>query len=203
MKVVEVFADVACPFTHVGLRRFTAYREERRLSEPVLRLRAWPLEWVNGESLHGSALAPKIAALRADVAPDLFAGFDETRFPPTTLPALAAEAAAYRQGVATGERFSLAVRTALFEQGLDVSEPEVLRALRDDLGVPDPTAVDEASVTADFDEGRRRGVKGSPHFFMTDGNFFCPTLDIEHHQGHLAVTFDPARFEEFISAAFG
>jgi predicted DsbA family dithiol-disulfide isomerase len=202
MKVIEVFADVACPFTHVGLRRFTAYRKQRRLTEPILRLRAWPLEWVNGDSLQGTALAPKIAALQASVAPDLFIGFDETGFPPTTLSALAAEAAAYRQGPVTGERFSLAVRTALFERGLDVSRPEVLGPLLDELGVSEATTSDEASVEADFKEGERRGVSGSPHFFTEDGNFFCPSLDIDHHDGRLTVTFDDSGFAQFISAAF-
>lgn len=203
MKVIEVFADVACPFTHVGLRRFSSYREERRVSEPVLRLRAWPLELVNGERLRGSVLAPKVAALRAGVAPDLFVGFDESTFPSTMLPALAAEAAAYRQGLAAGERFSMGVRTALFERGLDVSEPRVLRALQEELRVPGSTPEDEASVEADLDEGRRRGVTGSPHFFTGEGNFFCPSLDIDQHDGSFDVSFDAVGFEEFISAAFG
>jgi predicted DsbA family dithiol-disulfide isomerase len=202
MRVVEVFADVACPFTHVGLRRISAYRRERGTMEPMLRLRAWPLELVNGESLQGPALAPKIAALRAEVAPDLFVGFDGPRFPRTTLPALATEAAAYRQGVEVGEAFSLAVRTALFERGLDVSAPDVLRALRHEHGVPPPDDADESAVRADFDEGTRRGVAGSPHFFTARGDFFCPSLAIERQDGRLEVSFDAEGFQEFISAAF-
>jgi predicted DsbA family dithiol-disulfide isomerase len=202
MRVVEVFADVACPFTHVGLRRISAYRRERGTTEPMLRVRAWPLELVNGESLQGPALAPKIAALRAEVAPDLFVGFDETRFPRTTQPALAAEAAAYGQGVEVGETFSLAVRTALFERGLDVSAPDVLRGLRQEHGVHQPTEADQSAVRADFDEGTRRGVAGSPHFFTAHGDFFCPSLEIVHHDGRLEVSFDADGFQEFISAAF-
>ena len=160
MRVVEVFADVACPFTHAGLRRFQAYRQQRGKTEPVLRVRAWPLELVNGKALDGPSLTPKIEALRADVAPDLFVGFGEHHFPATTLPAMAAEAAAYRQGLEVGERFSLAVRHALFEDGLDVSDADVLRDLREAHGVPEPTEADRSAVRDDFAEGKRRDVSG-------------------------------------------
>src|SRR3954464_13451066 len=47
---IEVFADVACPFTHVGLCRLVARRRESN-SDAVLWVRAWPLELVNGEPL--------------------------------------------------------------------------------------------------------------------------------------------------------
>ena len=202
MKVVEVFADIACPFTHVGLRRFQAYRQEHGTTEPVLRVRSWPLELVNGEALDGPSLVPKIAALRADVAPDLFAGFDEHHFPATTLPAMAAEAAAYRQGLEVGERFSLAVRDALFEDGLDVSDADVLRRLREDHRVPAPTDADRSAVRDDFAEGKRRDVSGSPHFFTAEGDFFCPSLDIEHDADGYEVSFDAVGFQRFVSAAF-
>jgi predicted DsbA family dithiol-disulfide isomerase len=202
MKVVEVFADVGCPFTHGGLRRFVAYRQQHGKTEPVLRVRAWPLELVNGKALDGPSLVPKIEAMQADVAPDLFAGFDEHHFPATTLPAMAAEAAAYRQGFEIGERFSLAVRDALFEDGLDVSDVEVLRCLRESHGVPEPTELDRSAVRDDFAEGKRRDVSGSPHFFTAEGDFFCPSLDIEHDDDGYSVSFDVAGFQRFVSAAF-
>jgi predicted DsbA family dithiol-disulfide isomerase len=202
MNIVEVFADVACPFTHAGLCRFRAYRQVRGRTEPVLRVRAWPLELVNGAPLSGPSLTPKIAGLRASVAADLFAGFDEHRFPATTLPAMAAEAAAYRRSVPVGERFSFAIRAALFEEGLDVSDPDVLRVLRDEHDVPEPTDADHAAVNHDLAEGRRRGVTGSPHFFTAGGDFFCPSINIEHDGEGYEVTFDSAGFQRFVAAAF-
>jgi predicted DsbA family dithiol-disulfide isomerase len=201
-KFVEVFADVACPFAYVGLHRFRAYRCRRGKTEPILRVRAWPLELVNGTALDGPSLRPKIEALRAFVAPDLFVGFDASTFPATTLPAMAAEAAAYRHGAELGERFGLAVRHALFEDGLDVSDEAVLRRLCQSLGAPDPTDVDRAAVSDDFSEGKRRGVVGSPHFFTAQGDFFCPSLDIAHGQNGYEVSFDRAGFEKFVAAAF-
>lgn len=202
MQVLEVFADVSCPFAHAGLRRFESYRQELARTEPVLRVRAWPLELVNGRSLDGTSLAPKIAALRADVAPDLFAGFDEHRFPATALPAMAAEAAAYRKGMRIGEAFSFAVRRALFEQGLDVSAPGVLQGLLDQLEVAEPTDDDRTALRDDLADGQRRGVAGSPHFFTPDGAFFCPSLDLDHDDDGYKVSFDPAGFQEFVAAAF-
>jgi predicted DsbA family dithiol-disulfide isomerase len=202
MDVVEVFADVACPFTYVGVHRLIKYREQLNKTEPVLRFRAWPLELVNGVPLAGPALAPKIEALRRGVAPDLFAGFPETRFPSTSLPAMAAEAAAYRQGLEVGERFSVAVRRALFEDGLDISDERVLRDLRHLLGVPHPSETDRCSVEADLAEGERRGVAGSPHFFTAAGDFFCPSLDIERDRDGYEVTFDPDGFNRFVAVVF-
>lgn len=202
MRVIEVFADIACPFTHVGLRRIRAYRRERGNADPLLRVHAWPLELVNGAGLQGSVLAPKISALRAEVAPDLFGGFVAAQFPQTMLPALAVEAAAYRDGIAVGERFSFAARTALFERGLDVSNPDVLRALREETGVAEPSTDDELAVRLDFEDGKRREVAGSPHFFTARGDYFCPSLDIEHSDGRLEVSFDAEGFADFMSAAF-
>ena len=202
MKVVEVFADVACPFTHIGLRTFRTYRQQRGTTEPTLRVRAWPLELVNGQALDGPSLTPKIEALRTRVAAGLFAGFNEKHFPATTLPAMAAEAAAYRFDLQIGEQFSLAVRHALFEDGLDVSDENVLRGLRRTLRVPQPDETDRSAVHNDLAEGKRRGVAGSPHFFTAEGDFFCPALAIEHHDDGYEVSFDPVAFERFVAAAF-
>ena len=39
LRTVEVFADVLCPFTHVGLRTLIGRRNERGLTQPRLRIR--------------------------------------------------------------------------------------------------------------------------------------------------------------------
>jgi predicted DsbA family dithiol-disulfide isomerase len=200
---IVVFADVSCPFAHVGLTRIEAYRQTLGGEAPRLRVRAWPLEIVNGTALAGPALAPKIDALRRGVAPDLFGGFHVDAFPPTTLPALAAEAAAYRAGPDVGMRFSLAVRELLFEQGRDISDSGVLDALITRTGSPVPTPADHDAVLADHRDGVERGVKGSPHFFTPGGDFFCPTLDIHHDERGYDIAFDQSGFETFIAAAFG
>jgi predicted DsbA family dithiol-disulfide isomerase len=204
MEPLEVYADIACPFAHAGLRRFVSERVARGVREPMLRVRAWPLELVNDEPHRGASTAPKVAALRSGVAPDLFVGFDPETFPASSLLALAAEAAAHRAGPEIGERFSLAIRTALFEEGADVADPAVLDRLRAETRAPAPTPEDEAQVHEDLGAGKARGVTGSPHFFTPSGNdFFCPSMDIERQGDALHVNFDAAGFDRFTTAVFG
>lgn len=203
MSEIAVFADVSCPFAYVGLSRILAYREGLGPDASVLRVRSWPLEIVNGSPLTGQSLIPKVAALRRDVAPKLFAGFEPDRFPTTTLPALAAESAAYAAGPTQGMGFSLAVRRRLFEDGADIGDQAVVDDLLDRLGLPRAGSAERAAVERDHQEGLARGVQGSPHFFTPSGGFFCPSLDIHHDDDGYDIEFDPVRFEEFVSAAFG
>lgn len=200
--VVEVFADVCCPFTHVGLRRFVAARTTTDL--PVrLRVRAWPLELVNGRPLDPGHVAEEVEALTRTVAGDLFRGFAPERFPATSLPALALAAAAYERSLDLGEDVSLALRDALFEEGLDLADPEVLAPLAARYGLEAPpvgTTAPDPRVLADYEEGRRRGVTGSPHFFVGDTGLFCPSLHVARDaRGGFVVRADPAALDELLA----
>jgi predicted DsbA family dithiol-disulfide isomerase len=198
--VVEVFADVACPFTHVGLRRLADRRDQFGRTDVVLRVRAWPLEHVNHAPLDGAFIAEEVDAIREQVAPDLFAGFAPDTFPSTSLPALALAAAAYRRGDIVGEAVSLELRDLCFEQGVDIADREVLDrvAAEHDLIVTDD---DRASIEADHAEGGSRGVIGSPHFFTPEGSFFCPSLDVGRDgQGVLHVARNEAGLAAFLAA---
>ena len=203
LLVIEVFADIGCPFTHVGLRRFVDRRAALGRHDVAMRVRSWPLEVVNGSPLDAHFIAEEVDDIRRQVAPTLFAGFDEAAFPATFLPALTLAAAAYDQSVTAGEDVSLAVRDLLFEQGVDVSDREVLDRLADehhlevDLGDP-------SQVLEDHREGIARGVVGSPHFFTPAGDFFCPALDVHRDDaGHLQLAPDTDGFDRFISSCFG
>lgn len=196
---VEVFADVWCPFTHVGLRRFVAARREGRAAG-TLRVRAWPLELLNGRPLDPDSVAEEIDAIRAAVDADAFAGFDRDRFPTTTLPALRLTAIADRAGVEVGEAVALELRHRLFEGGEDVSDVAVLGAVADAHGLDAGDPVVDGAVEADLAEGRERGVIGSPHFFTPGGGYFCPALDVRRVEGHLRVTADPEGFDRFLAS---
>jgi predicted DsbA family dithiol-disulfide isomerase len=201
VSLIEVFADVRCPFAHVGLRRLFDERQRRGSRVPV-RVRAWPLELVNDAPLDADLIADEIAALRAQVAPQQFAGFDRSRFPATSLPAMALTAEAYELGVETGTRVALVLRWALFEEGRDISEHDVLLDLAQRAGVP-ALPVGHERVLDDLAEGRARGVVGSPHFFVGDADVFCPALHITHGDGGLRIVADPAAFDAMLTAAFG
>lgn len=202
MRVIEVFADVTCPFTHVGLRRFVDRRAELGRDDVVLRIRSWPLEVINGSPMDPAFIAEEIDDIRAQVAPELFAGFSETTFPATSLQALALASAANEVDLVTGERVGLVLRSMLFEEGVDISDESVLRALAADNGV-EWDDVDEARVHADHAEGVERHVTGSPHFFTPDADFFCPGLTISRGEdGHLHVEPKTEVFDAFLAACF-
>jgi predicted DsbA family dithiol-disulfide isomerase len=200
VTTIEAFADIWCPFAHVGLRIVVARRDQLGRDASALRVRAWPLELVNGSPLDPAQTAHHVAELRSQCAPDLFSGFDPAEFPVTSLPALALAAAAYRRGDHVGEAVSLALRNALFEEGRDISEPPVLREIADAHGLEAATVGDEAAVRADWLAGQARGVQGSPHFFCGETNVFCPSLDISRDDvGHLRIHPDPAALNAFLT----
>ena len=203
MSRIEVFADVVCPFTHVGLRRLSEARRARAGSPPI-RVRAWPLEWVNGAALDPDLAALEIAALREQVAPELFAGFDPATFPRTSIPAFGLVAAAYAMDDVTGEMVSLALRDALFEQGEDISEARVLQAIGQPFGIePFDRISAESAVRTDWERGKARGVKGSPHFFVGDRGWFCPSLDITHVGDRFDIQIADEAMRDFYAAALG
>ena len=202
-RVIDVFADVVCPFTHVGLRRLVAERTARGRGDVVLAVKAWPLELVNGRPLEASFVAEEVRALQVRVAADLFAGFDPQRWPGSSLPALALTAAARRAGPRVAEAVALAVRTALFEDGLDVADPGVLGQIAAAHGV-DPFDVEAGreQVEAEWQEGRDRGVIGSPHFFVGETDVFCPTLRISHTEGRFDIEVATVELGAFMDRCF-
>ncbi|MGO9909653.1 MAG: DsbA family protein [Acidimicrobiales bacterium] len=197
-NVIEVYADIWCPFAHVGLRSVRERRGELGRDEVILVVRAWPLELVNGVPLDPSTTAEHIDELREQVAPHLFRHFDPLRFPTTTMPALALVAAAYRQDARLGESVSFALRDALFERGHDVSNPDVLSRIATTYGVR-VTDEDRESVLSEWREGQARGVKGSPHFFCGASEVFCPSLDIARNaDGQLRIERNRAALDGFL-----
>lgn len=198
MTVIEVFAELGCPFTHVGLRRLVERRTADGRDDLVLRVRAWPLELVNGTPLDPAFIDEEVVELRDQVAPDLFAGFDPAQLPASSLPALDLVATAYAHGLHEGERASLVLRDALFERGRPVGDPGVLAEIATALGVPPPCDGARAQVLDDWHEGQARGVIGSPHFFVGGEGWFCPSLDIRRVEGHLVIRSDPDAFATFI-----
>ena len=203
VTVIEVYADICCPFTHVGLRAIAKRRRELGRDDVVLRVRAWPLELVNGRPLDSLTTAEHIEALRAQVAPDLFTHFDPSHFPATSLPAMAVAAAAYRRDDRIGESVSFALRDSLFEAGRDVSLPPVLAEISNAYGVLDIGPEDDRMVLAEWQEGQSRGVKGSPHFFCGDLDAFCPSLDISRTgAGELQLRRDVEALDLFLVECF-
>lgn len=172
--MIEVFADLWCPFAYVGLE---IVREQRDALAPdvMVRVRAWPLELVNNAPMNVEKTAHHVHDLREQLATKLFSGFNEASFPSTTLPALALVNAGYRAGV--GEDVDRRVRAALWEDGTDIGDPNEVRSLAAEFELS-IDAADTAAVFANVEDGQSRGVKGSPHFFCGDRDEFCPSLSL-------------------------
>lgn len=201
--VIEVFADIWCPFTHVGLRMVADARRRAGRDDVPIVVRSWPLELVNGTPMDASKTVANSGALRDQLVPDMFAGISAENFPSSTLDALDLVATAYQVSVQIGERVSFTLRDALFEHGKDVSDLSVLSAAADDAGitfVPDPR---HRAVMADWEDGKRRRVIGSPHFFHGEENAFCPSLRLTRdNDAHLHVSTDADRMRQFLERCF-
>lgn len=201
--MIEVFADIWCPFAHVGLRAVVDRRHRAGRDDVALWVRAWPLELVNGGPMDPAKVAHHAHDLQAQVAPGLFAGLDTAAFPTSTLEGLALTARAYAAGPDVGERTALALRDALFEHGRDIGDPAVVAMIGNELGVGAPSDGDRAAVLADHEEGRARGVVGSPHFFHPGGALFCPALSISRtDDGELVVRAEIDRLDGFLEECF-
>lgn len=196
-STIEVFADISCPFAHVGLKQVV--RHVTGLDDPVdVIVRAWPLEWVNGTQEAAEPVMTKAAALTEQLGVDDFSGLRTDRWPTTTIPALNLVASGYERGADLGLAVSLDLRAALFERGIDIGDPAELAAIAAAHDLAAPASEPSDAVQHDYDDGRRRGVQGSPHFFVGDDGFFCPTLDLGHDaDGHLTARFDSAKSAEF------
>jgi 2-hydroxychromene-2-carboxylate isomerase len=96
----------------------------------------------------------------------------------------------------------VAVRDALFERGQDISDPDVLEHIADSYGLGPVMPSDDAQVDTDWEDGRRRDVVGSPHFFLGDDGVFCPTLDITKVDGRLHIAIDQPAFDAFVEQVF-
>jgi len=200
MTVIEVFADVRCPFTHVGLRRLVERRAAQD-ADVALVVRAWPLELVNGAPLNVKVIDEEIQALRAQVAPDLFKGFSRATFAATSLPALALSAAAYGRDLETGEAVALALRWAQFEEGRDIADPAVLGDIARQFDVTWSEGDAAERVLDEWSDGVHREVIGSPHFFVGGEGWFCPVLDISHDGGDLRVSESAAALDSLLERA--
>lgn len=171
---------------------------------PALRIRAWPLELVNGSPMDPAKALANAEALVGSVAPDLFAARGWWDFPTTTLPALALGAAAAARSDELGETAALRLREMLFEQGEDVGEPAVLAPLADELGLGAIDLDDRSAVLADLERGRAHGVLGSPHFFSEGDDSFCPGLDLSRDEsGALDVKAHFAQTADFLDRHLG
>jgi predicted DsbA family dithiol-disulfide isomerase len=173
--VLTVFSDLHCPWAYLFSIRLRRARDGA--GRPPVAWRCWPLELVNERGTPWATLSQEIPVL-TQLEPDHFAPPKRETWPSTLLPAMEAlKVAGELGGAEAADRFDEAARRAFFLDNRDLSIRPTLADLATEAGL-DRTAFQNAfdggghrrAVVADWQEGRRRGVEGSPHAFLPDGS---------------------------------
>ncbi len=127
MTEIEVFADVGCPFAHMGLSMLVderARRESVRRETPGPGLATGDRQWQTG-SKRGRRRKGRSAAA-SQLGTGRFHDFDGSAYASTFLPAMELTAAAFEADPRIGEAVALEVRDLTFEQSVDVADSAVL-----------------------------------------------------------------------------
>ena len=173
--MLTVFSDLHCPWAYViSIRLRRARAGAGRPAEPW---RCWPLELVNERGTPWETVTQEIPVL-TQLEPDHFAPPKRETWPSTLLPAMEAlKVAGELGGAAAADRFDEAARRAFFLDRRDLSIRPTLADLAAEAGLERTTFLDafdgggqRRAVVADWQEGQRRGVQGSPHAFLPDGS---------------------------------
>jgi predicted DsbA family dithiol-disulfide isomerase len=191
--VLTVFSDLHCPWAYVFSIRLRRHRAA--VGQPPVAWRCWPLELVNQRGTPWDTVSQEIPVL-AQLEPDHFAAPRRSSWPSTLLPAMEAlKVAAELGGAQAADRFDEAARRAFFLDRRDLSLRPTLLDLATEVGLDRAAFRDEfdggghrRAVVADWEEGRRRGVEGSPHAFLADGSgVFNPGIGKVEWQGGIPV----------------
>ena len=172
--MLTVFSDLHCPWAYVFAIRLRRAREE--VGRPPVAWRCWPLELVNRRGTPWDTLSQEIPVL-AQLEPDHFAPPKRETWPSTLLPAMEGlKVAGELGGPVAADRFDEVARRAFFLEGRDLSIRPTLADVAAAAGLDRDAFLDafdggghRRAVVADWQEGRRRGVEGSPHAFLPDG----------------------------------
>jgi predicted DsbA family dithiol-disulfide isomerase len=172
--VLTVFSDLHCPWAYVFSIRLR--RASDGVDRPPVAWRCWPLELVNRRGTSWQTLSQEIPVL-TQLEPDHFSPPRRETWPSTMLPAMEAlKVAGELGGAAAADRFDQAARRAFFLDNRDLSLRPTLADVAAEAGLERPRFLDafdggghRRAVVADWEEGRRRGVEGSPHAFLPDG----------------------------------
>jgi predicted DsbA family dithiol-disulfide isomerase len=217
---IVVFADVGCPFAHIGLHRLLDTRARLDLDDAVaLDIRAFPLELFNDRPTPKHSLDLEIAALSQAVPEAGWQAWSDRdyRFPVTMLPPMEAVQAAKLQSFRAAEQLDHRLRTAFFAESRCISMRHEILACAAECA-----AVDVAALTEALDDGRARrtvidqweqsqgeDILGSPHLFLPDGSEHH-NPGMEHHwegpQGGKTMIVDrndATVYEQIVRAAAG
>lgn len=212
---IVVFADLGCPWAHVGVHRLHSARQRLGLEASVgMDVRAFPLEIINAQPTPFKGLQneiPELAVMEPDAGWELWTA-DATTWPVTTLLPMEAVEAAKEQSLEASATLDHALRRALFGQSRCISMRHVIldvAATCEGLDVP-------ALVEA-LDDGRARrpmldgytsaagAIEGSPHYFLADGTaLHNPGVDFHWDKAQHRIVIDcddPSVYDDLVRRA--
>lgn len=180
-KVVEFFWDAASPYTYLAATQLAALS---KATGAEIRWRPFLL----GKAFEASGNRPPVSVpakgkyLFGDV--QLWAKFYKapfqfpSKFPISSLLPMRVACAALTT-TDQGARFGLAIMAAHFGEGRDISDPAVVKAVADGLGLNGDALLAAAQeqaakdlLRANTDEAIKRGVFGAPTFFVGERMFW-------------------------------
>lgn len=177
---VQVWSDLACPWSHVVVWRLHDARRRLGLEE-VVRLdhHAFPLELFNSEPTprrHIDVEAPVAQQLAPRAGWQPWSAPDST-WPVTLLPPMEAVQAAKLQSLAASEALDRGLRRALYGESRCISLRHVILEVAAETDAVDATSLAEAlddgraraALMADWAVARTEAVRGSAHLFAPDG----------------------------------
>ena len=202
--MIEVYADIWCPFAHVGLRSAVARRDELGRREVVLWVRAWPLELVDGAPLDPGATAEHVEDLRAASGPGSLRALRSRALPEKLARGARARRGRLPQGRTNRRgREPCAAPRAVRGGGATSRTRRCSRRWRVPTVSATPVTGTWKASTRSGTRASRGGVRGSPHFFCGKADAFCPSLEIsEDGEGHLDLRQDMEALEELLAGCF-
>ncbi len=185
---LDVFSDTICPWCYIGKRRLERALRLRPQSDLHLRWRAFQLNpgMPPGGMERQQYMAAKFGSTerarrlyetvaRIGASEGLEFRFDHIQRTPNTL--LSHRLCHVAASVDLQDMMLERLFSAYFHDGLDIGDPEVLRELAGEIGIPADLIAEalggtpqiDAALASDF-QARRQGINGVPYFIF-NGRF--------------------------------
>ena len=215
---LDMWADIACPWCFIGQTRLNRALEVERAAgrevevrhrpyqlNPALPPEGLPMRSHYAEIFGGEAAVDEAFARTESVAAEVGLAIDHARMPKAANTRFAHGVVLSYDGDPRQRTVLLAMYSAYFEKGLDITEPEVCYAVaaeasgetRDEVEAR-VAAFDLSRLDASFQLGRELGVNAVPTFVADAGADIDPAYGLSP----AAVALQGAQPEEVLAQVF-
>lgn len=195
---LDMWADIACPWCFIGQTRLDRALEAERAAgrpvevrhrpyqlDPTLPAEGLPMRPHYDEKFGGSAQVDQAFARTEAIAREVGLAIDHARMPKAANTRLAHGVVLSFDGDARQRTVLMAMYSAYFEQGRDITDRDVVLAVASEASGDTVEAVaarydsfDLAALDASFDLGRTLGVNAVPTFVADSGDDVDPAYGL-------------------------